>query len=404
MQSLKQAVLLLQMEAKRLINRKKRSIPAAIVLIMLMISTFSYIIKSEEKADMPVKAYITLGIACQDSSEYAALLVSYFKDNPQFTEYVDIAEGEEPLLKKRFDDGELDCLLVIPEGFAERMIRMDHIPIRVWISTENATKALLLKTVLSSYETYITSVEVNCAALYDKMKADGFSYEELNQANIDISLELIFTALGKDSFFTRRNVEAEEETSLLTGCLYSACFLLVLFFCFPIGNRFQKMYRNGMTRRMTAAGISYFVLSVVCLLPYLMLSFLMAGVFLLLVPEKSLLLWGTASLLLLPILLLLAVFGVACRKKQTYLLLYSLCFVGLALAGGSMIPQLYLPEEFQMVTKWLPNYRFSVLLSQGSGGTDCTKTMLASVAVLLLLWGILLLLMKRRGEAAADEE
>lgn len=396
------AVRLFLAEAKRSINRKKkRMLPAGIVLIILMISTFSYVRKNGQEQVHPQEKYISIGISNQDDSEYAALLLRYFKDNEEFSKYVEIAEGEESVLQARFDKGELDCLLVIPEGFAEQMIQMEHLPIRVSVLAEDATKALLLKTVLNAYETYIASVEVNCMALYEKMKEHGFSYQERQQTNVDVSLDLIFTALGKDSFFARRSVAPKTELSAAASRLCSVSCLLLFLLCFLAGSRLREYFSNGMAWRIRLMGVSYLSLSVAILLPYALALLLLAGCLLCFATERSAVFFGTEAVLLLPLLLLPAVLGMACRKKQNYLLLYSLSFIGMALLGGSILPELYLPEQFVHVMRWLPNYRLVRLFATGSEPPFMVGVAVAESVVLLLL---LLFLMERRGKEAAYAE
>ncbi len=396
------AVRLLLAEAKRSINRKKKRIlPAGIVLIILMISTFSYVRKNGQEQIHPQEKYIAIGISNQDNSEYAALLLSYFKDNEEFSKYAVIAEGEESVLQARFDKGELDCLLVIPEGFAEQMIQMEHLPIRVSVLAEDATKALLLKTVLDAYETYIASVEANCMALYEKMKEQGFSYQERQQANVDVSLDLIFTALGKDSFFARRSIAPKTELSAAASWVCGAGCLLLFLLCFLAGSRLREYFSNGMAWRVRLMGVSYLSLFAAIVLPYVLMMFLMAGCLLLFAAERSAAFFGTEVVLLFPLLLLPPVLGMACKKKQNYLLLYSLSFIGMALLGGSILPELYLPRQFVHVMKWLPNYRLVQLFAEGNETPFMIGAAVAESMVLLLL---LLFLMKRRGEEAIHAE
>lgn len=402
MHSITCAMWLLLAEAKRSINKKKKIlVPAGIVLIMLMISTFSYIRKTEEGQAYPQEKYVTIGISNQDDSEYAALLLQYFKDNEEFLRYVEIAEGEESVLKMRFDEGDLDCLLVIPEGFAEQMLQMEHLPIRVSVSTKDATKALLLKTVLNAYESYIASVEVNCAALYAKMQEHGFSYQERQQTNVDVSLDLIFTALGKDSFFARRSVVPKTELSAAIGWICGACCLLLFLLCFPAGSRLREYFSNGMAWRVRLMGVSYASLFVAIVLPYVLLMLLMAGCLLCFATERNVAFFATEAVLLFPLLLFSAVLGLACKKKQNYLLLYSLSLIGMALLGGSILPEVYMPEQFLHVMRWLPNYRFVQLFAAGSEPPFLVGVAVAESAVFLLL---ILFLMKRRGEEAVRAE
>lgn len=371
---------------------------AGIVLITCMISTFSYVMKQNGSKEPAEEVYLSLGVVNNDTSEYARLLISYFKDNPEFTEYISVTEGEETALKEQFSKGELDCLLVIPEGFAEQMMLMEHLPIEVLISTKHPTKALLLKTALDGYETYIRAVEVNCAALYDKMKADGFSYEERQQANVDISMELIFTALGKDSFFTEREVEGEGELSLAAGYLYSLFWFGMLFLYFPAGNKLRRFFEKGLAQRMFVSQISKGTLLFAVVLPYVLLTLACAAIPALSGTGNGLLFWLMTVSLLLPMLLFTTLLGILCKNGRSYLFVYSMLLLGMALLGGSLVPVLYLPDEFLLVTKWLPNYQFLRLAGETVTASKVAGTAAVAGGLCAALCILLFAAMKHRGE------
>lgn len=402
---MKQWLLLLRTEVKCQMNRKSWIWITILVLITLLISTFSHTRSQEENA--APTAYIKLGIVNQDTSEYASLLLSYFTDNQDFSEYVEITEGEEAVLKQQMEAGKLDCLLIIPKGFAEQMILMEHQPIQVFMSTVSPTKAVLLNNVLKSYETYIAAVEVNCAALFDKMKEDGFSYEERNQTNINLSLELVFTALGKDNFFSRREIAPIQEVSLTDQYFFSGVFMLLLFAFFPIGLHSIKRQNNGLARRIYLGNTSDAAQLLEVIVPYVIgLGVGMAALFLLPVFDEEHSLWQyvVCIALCLPVLLFIMAFGLLCKKRQTYLLLCSVLLLVLALTGGSLIPPRYLPNLFLPLTERMPNYLFVMAASGTMKEEIAGKIVLCCTLCAVVQFVGLQLLMKIRREGSKIEE
>ena len=214
-------------------------------------------------------------MAKEDTSEYANLLMTYFNENEDFLSYVELSEGEEPVLQKALERGTLDAYLVIPENFAQSMIQMENLPIKARISMKNPTKALILRHAMEAYKTYIEAVEVNCTALYRRMREENFTQKELDAANFDISMDLIFTALGKDAFFKRQTVEQEvsETLPLTEHYQYTLVYFVLLFSFIPAGLQVISLKKNGMKDRLrvvnvstgsmfAAIGIPYFVFSV----------------------------------------------------------------------------------------------------------------------------------------------
>lgn len=330
-----------------------------IVLIVFMIGTFSYV--REQKSSDEEKGKITLGVANEDASEYASLLLSYFNENEIFLQYVELIEESEEKLEEALRQGELDGYLAIPENFAQSMIVMEHLPVRAVISMKNPTKALVLRHVMEAYENYIEAVEVNCTALYRLMKEEGYSAEERNAANMEVSLELIFTALGKDDFFRYRELEQGQELSLADHYKYTAVYFVLLFAFIPAGLRLVSLKKSGLPRRLKSLNLSPVHVAVAIGVPYLVLCCGVLGV--LCWQEETLSLYAEGLLLILPWLAMMLLLGWLCDSNQSYLFVCSLVLAGLLVLGGGLIPESFLPEQFQKIAEWMPNRRFVRLMA-----------------------------------------
>lgn len=349
--------LLLQVFAARWKN--SRNIGFFIVLIVFMISTFCYVKKQDKRIEEAGR--ITLGIAQEDTSEYANLLLRYFRENEEFLKNVELVEAKRQELLNAMQAGRLDAYLIIPENFAESMIRMEHLPIQAGISMKNPAKALIMRHVTEAYEAYVEAVEISCTALYRQMQKEGFSYEELQNANLDISLELIFTALGKDDFFKKRMVETEiTQLSLKEHYTYSAVYFLLLFLFVPAGLRVLSLKEQGILSRLKTIQVSFAGVYIGLGLP----GFLVSAVFLAVLcfvggnPDGFL----AALLLIIPWLVIFELLGYFCKDSNHYLFVCSILIVCLAVFGGSLIPEVYLPDSFQAVARFLPNRNFTFVM------------------------------------------
>lgn len=351
-------VWLLQSSVARWKNR--RNIVFLIVLIIAMISTIYYVREQEKKEATTGK--IVLGVAMEDTSEYAELLLQYFNENEDFLSYIELIEAKEQELETALAAGTLDAYLVIPEQFAESMIKMDNLPIRSKISMKNPTKALVLRHVMEAYESYIEAVEVNCTALYRCMKEKGFSSKERNAANVEISLELIFTALGKDDLFRKRLVETEENKtlSLVEHYQYTGVYFVMLFLFIPAGINILKLKRNRMLMRLKAVNVPVGSVLLAEGIPYMIISaLLLLGVCCV---KNSLDRMFPAFLLLIPWLVVFLVLGLACKDDKQYLFICSMVLVCMAVLGGSLLPETVLPDSFQNIARWMPNRNFTYVM------------------------------------------
>ena len=282
----------------------------------------------------------------------------------EFLKYVELVENSEWELQKAMTAGGLDAYLVIPKDFAQSMIRMEDLPIRAVVSTKNPTKALAMRYVMEAYETYIEAVEVNCTALYRKMKAEGFSAEDRDEANMKISLELIFTALGKDDLFKKNLVEVEEKEqtglSLAEHYKLTALYFVLLFLFLPAGLRVIELKKDRMVSRLQTMNISVGSVLTAIGIPYLAAAILIMVVFC--HAEEKMAQLAAGLLFILPWLLVVLLLGVVCKNSQNYLFICSMLFVCLAVFGGSLIPESFLPNSFQNIARWMPNRNFTYVM------------------------------------------
>jgi len=353
--------ILLQAEAARWKNRQ--NIVFFVVLIIFMIGTICYV--KEQKKEDPEPAKIMLGVAKEDTSAYADLLMEYFNENEDFLKYVELIEDSRANLQEAMEENRLDAYLIIPENFAQSMLDMENLPIRAAVSMKNPTKALVMRHVMEAYETYIEAVEVNCTALYRRMKEEGFSASERDAANVEISLDLIFTALGKDDFFrrqivTRRETEEQPVLSLAQHYQYTGVYFILLFLFLPAGLRIITLRKNGMLNRLRTVNMGDVEIFTAVGLPYLAVS---VGALAVICGKMSgMEALAEAILLLCPWLVFFLLLGRVCKNSEQYLFVCSMVIVCLAVFGGSLIPEAYLPDSFQKIAAWMPNRNFTFVM------------------------------------------
>lgn len=353
--------LLLLAEAARW--KSRRNIVFLVVLIIFMIGTICYV--KERNNEEPESGKIVLGVAKEDTSAYADLLLEYFNENEDFLKYVDLIEDSRETLRRQMEENRLDAYLIVPVNFAQSMIEMENLPIRAAVSMKNPTKALVMRHVMEAYETYIEAVEVNCTALYRCMREEGFSADERDAANVEISLELIFTALGKDDFFRKQIVErqATEEPQTLSlekHYQYTGIYFALLFLFLPAGLRIISFRRSGMLTRLQSVNISAVGVLITVGLPYFALSAAALG--LICHYMSGFTVAAEAMLLLCPWLFVFLLLGLCCKSSEQYVFICSMIFVGLAVFGGSLIPEAYLPDSFQKIAEWMPNRNFTFVM------------------------------------------
>ncbi len=329
------------------------------VLIMFIIGTAFYAVKEPA---LP-QSGVSIGVIDKDQSQYSALMVSYFKDNEVFSQYVSVIVGGEQEIKQKFNDGELTMYLLIPPDFAESLIYIENVPMQAVISNQDTTKAIILKNMLLGYERYISAVEVNCVALYDMMQEASMPQSLIDSENVRISYDLVFTALGRENFFDYIEKEDVAGIPLRTYYTYEALFLLLSYLAVFAGMDLLLERKNGILSRLTTMGTRITTVVLAKFFLYLGLFSVLALSFhgmgqLGLFPEThlselvfSILYFGT---LVLGFLFL----GILLQKLPNYLLAANVLILFGAIIGAGLIPYLYLPEAMKLLAKLSPNYWF----------------------------------------------
>lgn len=351
---------MLAKDLKVIFSDKKMLLLLAALILISVAGVFLCVNESNGPA-------VRIGVADEDNTEYSGLLVTYFDENEVFTSYISMERGTEQELKSRFDKGELDLYVVIPKGFTENLVNIVNMPIRAVINSSDKTRAVLFTNLLKSYSDYIVAVEVNCQTLYDVMKEEGFDKSQVNDTNVTISYELVFTALGKDSFFNRTYIDRFEGISLINYYVYSGIILLILYAGLFAGLASLRDRLSLTDIRLMSAGtgrakiffskLTAFVICYIVLMGAAVAVMKLGGG--LRIPLKAIL-FIMAAIVLVCILFML----IAGRMKSVsgYMVISNMLILLTTIAGGGIIPIMYMPEVCVSIARFTPTYWFIRLI------------------------------------------
>ncbi|MDF2800271.1 MAG: hypothetical protein K0S61_174 [Anaerocolumna sp.] len=390
---------LIKKDLKDILGSKKRIIVCLIVLIIFIISTSLYTSNHEETSIKSVK----LGVINEDDSSYSKLLIEYFKTSESFSSFISVKIGSQTEIKEEFNKGILDVYLSIPKGFANNLIVLNHLPIEVVINGADKNKAILIDNILRSYEKYIKAVEINCVALYDRMTIAGFHNEFINKKNMEISYDLIFTALGKENFFAYEGVGDYKNTSFIHYLVVAFLSTIVLYTTFYMGLFIRKEKDMGIYGRLYAAGVpvwiyllekllALFGLIVLLVLGLVLIAKILIGIsisFLSLICFLSLVLTGIAFVIFI---------NVFFKKTTDYLLTGNFLCLFYTILGGGLIPSMYLPDKMLQLAQFTPTYWMikMMLLSESNLNTSIIYKNITLLSISTLILYLLSLLVYQK--------
>jgi len=383
-------------EIKELCVDKKIWIGILTVLIIMIIGT-SYNRKNpENKAGEP----LAMGVINHDNSTNSKLLLSYFDSSKTFTSFVRVVRGDSKTIEEAFEKGELDIYLEIPENFTQDMIRMEHTPIKVTINIEDTTKALLFQNVLKSYEKYISSVETSAVGLYEVMEQDHMEQELITSTNRKVSIDLIFTALGKEAFFSYQELEQFPATTVILYYISAGLILAIFYFSLYIGYRILNEMKQGTFTRIQTTKTSLFCYLTGKLSVYILLiaSITFAAISII---SRGQISGGCVWFSLTAAMYVVnqAVFlCVLFRTTQSFVLVGNLILFYFAILGGGIIPIQYLPQDMFTLARFTPNYYLQRgIIEITNGMYEKVHSITAGfLLVSFVMYGSTLLLLRRR--------
>lgn len=348
---------LIKKDLKDIFGNKKRIIISLIVLIIVIISTSLYVSKNKEFSMKELK----LGVINEDNSSYSKLLLEYFKTSESFSSFITVKEGTQAEIKADFKKGLLDVYLHIPEGFADNLMVLNHLPVEVVINGEDKTRAILIDTILKSYEKYIKAVEMNCVALYDRMSIAGFQQKFINEKNVEISYDLIFTALGKEKFFDYEEIGDYKNTSIFHYLGIAFLCTLTLYIIFYMGLFIRKDKEIGIYGRLYAAGVPtwlYILEKLLFFYGIIALPAIFAVIFIkvflgITVPLLSLACFSAFLFTGGSFIIFISVFF---KKTSDYLLTGNFLCLFFTILGGGLIPVMFLPDRILKLSYFTPTY------------------------------------------------
>ncbi|MBH1939687.1 ABC transporter permease [Mobilitalea sibirica] len=389
-------------EWKELFADKRIWIGIFMVLIIIIIGT-SY---NRKKEEVPISEKLRLGVINHDNSSYSELLLTYFNGSETFSSLISVIIGENDEIKEAFQKGELDIFLEIPQGFAENMIRIEHLPIEVTINIQDTTKAILFKNVLESYEKYISAVEMNAVGLYDIMEKDGINPDIIEHANTTVSMDLIFTALGKEAFFSFKTVDTFPATTLSEYYLISVLVMFLLYSGLYGGFQLINEITMGTFARMktTRLPMYQFLTAKILLLTITLTAIAVLSICFIRNSSYSLAIGLTGfamSLFSVTFAILLSAFF---DTTQRYILVGNLVIFYCIVIGGGIIPIQFLPQDILQLAKMTPNYHMvEGIIRLGQGQLSHTYLIIAVLFLIAALNFTLTLLFYSKRRVAYEK-
>lgn len=329
------------------------------ILIFLFVYLFFRVNKVEETFIEP----LTVGVIVEDESPYSDLVAQGLLNTKDVTEFVKITQGDYEQVNELFEAGQLDAMVLMPDGFIDSVMHFESNPVQVKVNYKDPLKAVLIRNIIYGYESYITSVETGIITLQDQMELREMDEDLIDAYNESISIDLLFTALDRSSFYTYKEIV---DVPSVASTLYYLIAIVVMFLMY-----ISVFSGINLIRERDDMCIKRLRLSKVRLWMYILSKAISNTLFIGMMVLVWLLIFvlGTGGSIsrLLPLcgFILVAIFFdvclalwiTSCFKRDESVVLFANVFIFInAVIGGSIIPLHMMPDIVSKIARVSPNY------------------------------------------------
>ena len=201
------------------------------------------------------------------------------------------------------------------------------------------------------------------------MRAEDYDRDLIREKNIEISWDLVMTALGKDAFFEREVFDRMASLPLTDHYIYSVLILLVLYSGMLTGYAVLLERKSGVRARLVSCGISpaRTIISKVLVYGTLMSAAFLAVMTVMKQFGKIEFSFGTGLFLTALIFgagIVFSILALLIRSKNGYCFFSNMAILLMTILGGGIIPVMYLPNALSKFAQFMPGYRFITFILQ----------------------------------------
>lgn len=387
---MKMFILLIEKNVVEQCRDIKRNSFFIILPIAIFICFYSYFQVNEVEVSF-VKP-MNVGVVLEDDTLFSQMLVDDFENKKDLAQVFVLEQDTLTNLQPKFDNKNLDALIIIPNGFVEALMSFDYLPMEIQINNDDPIKTMILYNGFLGYERYISSVEKGVTSFYNVFRdeVDKDEYWEYNDA---LSVDLIMTVLSRSEIYEFKPIV--DIPSVVSVKYYFIAitvmfiFLLSLFTGLDLlkevkSQAFSRLLttRVNMLAYMCSKIVSHVFIIVVIVIIWSTIFSLISG---------ELMFFDHFHIVLLLILLIIisVISGLLMTifiSNEEELLLFSSVFVFFnAIVGGSIIPIHYMPEGLKSIAKITPNYMMIRLFLYLENNIDVNGLLWIELTMMLLI-------------------
>ncbi len=306
---------------------------------------------------------IEVGVVVEDETVYSQMLVNDFESKKELSEFFVLTQGKYNELKPKFDNKDLDALIIIPKDFVRSLMYFEYKPMDILIYNEDPIKTMVMYNAFIGYERYILSVEKGVTAFYNvfRNQVEKDDYWEYNDA---LSVELIMTMINRNQMYEFEPIMNIPPS--ISGDYYyisiSVMFIFLLSLFVSINMISERKNQAFLRLNTTRVSVIHYLMAKTASNWIIVFSaYLIWSSFYAIFTNQITMLFNMELILLIIIATLtsvvVAMLVTVITHNESDMILISSVFVFFSgILGGSIIPIHYMPEGLKLLSEFTPNY------------------------------------------------
>ncbi|MCH4889434.1 ABC transporter permease [Acidaminobacter sp. JC074] len=394
---------LIRKDIQLIINYKR--IIITLLTSLLIFFAFSTMFK-DYMEERRLLDQVHVGVVDREQSFITAMLIDNFKQNEAFSGLFVMEVGSEEELMTLYNRNELSAIVYLPEAFSDSLYAFENIPIEMKLNPNFPLQNTVLENIMSSYSTFIKSVDVGIYAHYNALKNEGMPREERLEINERFSLNMVMNALNRHSIFSMKPLDTYPVASALIYFSYSIMILVIIFIASSGSNIYNDEIHNGSLLRYLSTGQSLFKFTLSkTLVLSLNIAILLIPVLVILFAIRSMTLINFLMILVLFLLCILLfvsislLLGILFHRYNINALMTTMITLTLGIIGGQFIPIQIMPSFIQDISSLTPNYwvlKYALELDQNYLSSSLWQVFLLMACIIIILSILQGYLIKRR--------
>jgi len=346
-----------------IIVKHKEWLLASLCLPFIVFFILSFSFKDMMKRESDI-SQIKVAIVDNDNSIASKLLIDNFSNSKKFSDFINIDVCTSTDAIEKFNNNLLTGIIEIPKNFSGSLLTMENLPLEITLNSDEPLKSSILKNVMEGYSRIIGAVGLGVSSVQYYMDKYEEPQEHKAKVNDYLSRTLIFTALGRSSFFAYESHSDIPSTTSVEYYIIAIAVLLLMYMGIALGNLLIKERDSMVIKRLLitpattfeiilSKWIAYSIYCTVLLMVFIAPIFLLYNLDVSYV-AKNLFVFIIISVgLIISFYIMLATFF---NNEESYILISNIYVFISAIIGGSFIPLQMMPVKIRNISKLVPNY------------------------------------------------